>query len=240
MQQQQDETIEKYMTGAMNNDERRAFEEQMAGDPELAEAIRVEKWMQAAAADQEWIALRRQLQQADQRRAGTKRPFLRPVWIWTSAAAAILLLAVWSILHIGRPASPPDYTAYFEPYPLVLQQRGETSDRPGLQEAYRSGDFQKAVPLLEQWAGQDPGDITPVFYLGIAQLADNHPEKATGYLQKAAASETAFAEQAGWYLALAWLGSGRQEEAVTQLQAIIRARSYQWEKARELLAVIES
>ncbi|HMQ89264.1 MAG TPA: tetratricopeptide repeat protein, partial [Flavilitoribacter sp.] len=198
MQQRQDETIEKYMTGAMNNDERRAFEEQMAGNPELAEAIRVEKWMQAAAADQEWIALRRQLQQADQRGGGTNRPFLRPVWIWTSAAAAILLLAVWSILHIGRPASPPDYTAYFEPYPLVLQQRGETSDRAELQETYGAGDFQAAIPLLEEWADQDPGDITPVFYLGIAQLADNHPEKATGYLQKAAASETAFAEQAGW------------------------------------------
>jgi tetratricopeptide (TPR) repeat protein len=81
------------------------------------------------------------------------------------------------------------------------------------------GEYASAINRWEKLLEQRPNNDTLNYFLGASSLAAGQDEKAVNYLQKALESkETAFAEEAWWYLGLTWLKQGEIEKAKQALQ----------------------
>jgi hypothetical protein len=86
-------------------------------------------------------------------------------------------------------------------------------------EPYRRDDFAAVAQRLEAVRRDYPRAAEPAFYQGVSLLLAGLPERAVEALEAARQEET-FADDATWYLAIAYARSARTEEARTALAAL--------------------
>ena len=163
-------------------------------------------------------------------------------------AAVILLLLlplsgylIWGHLQEGRL-----YQTFYESYESDLSmamRRGATENpeagiHPALlagAEAYERGDFAASIPAFQQYLGEKPGDQLSSFYLGMAFLEEERYAEAIQPLQTAATAKSPYAEEAHWYLALAYIKLKDTTAAKTALQPLLEApEGRYYEKAESL------
>jgi len=80
---------------------------------------------------------------------------------------------------------------------------------------YYKGDYKSAVPFYEQFLGQaGKADAPILFRAGYAHYEMNQPQKALGYLSKAAASKDTIGYYASYYLGILYLKQGEKPLAI--------------------------
>ena len=99
--------------------------------------------------------------------------------------------------------------------PAALTWRGTASANPFMEavapafDAYRSGDYAKAVAVFDSLSTAYPTSIEVLFYLGISRMLAGDDAAAVAPLQAAARLRNAtFAEDVEWFLAVARARSG--------------------------------
>jgi tetratricopeptide (TPR) repeat protein len=170
-------------------------------------------------------------------------------WSWRPAAVVglcagvILAVALWTNRKSANPAASPAAPAIAALLPLekapvrlpaagALVWRGEGGEQqkqlvadlaPALT-SYRNDDYQQAVRLLQPLVAKYPDAAQPPFYLGVSLLfLDRNTEAASALEIAKQRARASFAQDAGWYLALAYQRTGQAARALEELRRLCAA-----------------
>lgn len=115
--------------------------------------------------------------------------------------------------------------------PSALTWRGEASANPFLRDlapavdAYRAGDYARAVAAFDRLSTIYPDAVEVLFYLGVSRMLAGDYEGAIAPLDAAArVGNATFADDVSWYLAVAQQRSG-QVDARARFAALCGGRS---------------
>ncbi len=132
------------------------------------------------------------------------------------------------------------FLQYYEPYPNVVSflERGETRVENKTQafQLYEQGHYDEALELFEEsyTPNHTPSDI--LFYAGISCIETKKLEKAQNYLSMALQqTDSTFATQANWYMALIYLKENERKKARQYLIKLTQRPDIYNEKATQLL-----
>lgn len=241
----QEDHIIDYLSGDLEADDQKAFENRLENDPEFA--AEVEEYQQLYSdmeVFREHQVLKSEVAEVAEAVEGELRaqatpPRRRLPKIW-AIAASLLLLATVTYFFL------PKYSAtYFqESYPGLIENpgglRGDSSDEEGLTKAlkaYESQDYPTCISLIDT----NPVTSSERVLLGSALLLNNQAGEAISNLEPVLTDST-YLEYARWLLALAHLHEGEEAVARTYLDQIVSdtTRLYKRSEAESVLAKLDS
>lgn len=231
---------ERYLAAEMDAGERAAFEAELSSNEELRKDLAlynsINKTMSASPNENE---LRETLQQLNKKyfagRAAVKKGSFK-TWMVAAASLLLLLAAGFYFLFPAKPSAEKLYAQFAVHDPLNIQQRGSITDSLATDAANKFNDkrYIGALPLLQQYLQQQPGDIQVKFSLAICYMETGAYMDAEKIFSATASGQTAYAETAKWYLALTALKQKDIDQCRTYLQKITATSPY-FTKAKELL-----
>jgi len=140
-----------------------------------------------------------------------------------------------SLIQLAR-VDPPPYE------PLTLRGAGDEATRRfhrGMK-LYERADYRDAMITLSSAAALDPRGPHICFFLGISHLLLNQNRAAVEWLQATIAlGDSAYLEDAHFYLAKALLRQNDLGAAQTHLKRVVQLRDSRSEEARQLLTQLE-
>ena len=108
-------------------------------------------------------------------------------------------------------------------------------------ERYRAADYQAAIGDLREAAELDPDATHIRFFLGISHLMSGQDNAAIQHLRATIAlGDSAYLEEAHWYLAKAFLRQKNVAAARAQLTKLVQLRGSRSAEAQRLLTQIEA
>jgi len=157
---------------------------------------------------------------------GRSKPDRKRGWILSYSAAAVLLLAVASMLVV-RNRKPPNevlFGEFFKPYPNAIPLvRGEEPAGPmeSAMVEYENENYGESLRILRDLLAMEPENGPAHFYAGISCLCLNDPRTAVDHLRQAArGGENGLSDPAAWYTALARLKNGEMRSAKALLDSL--------------------
>ena len=101
--------------------------------------------------------------------------------------------------------------------------------------AYAIGRYAEAAESLEIVASRQPSAASVRFFLGVSYLMLDRTDDAVGALQRCVdIADPAYADDARFFLAKAWLRKGNREAATSALDAVSRSNGPRAPEARNL------
>ena len=243
-----DDDLERYLFGAMSEQEQAAFEQQLEADADLADELAVHRdAIEGIRLDgSQDLKERLQSVETDLLRSGegrgtSKGTYRRPLMTWLAIAASLFVVILLGYLALPGPSPEEVYVAYYQPYPNLInpaQRSVEISEETALERAMRAYDEQRYVQALALF---EQGDISSepgyTFYYAVSHLALNQPQRAIPLLEQVTQyQERLFYQPALWYLALAHLKMNDTAAALPYLEEVA---SRQGDYAREAQEVLE-
>ncbi|HEY0975860.1 MAG TPA: hypothetical protein VGE21_00200 [Flavobacteriales bacterium] len=210
------ETIEAYLLGTLDEEQRTRFEQAMETDADLRREVEMQRDHTLAV---QLGGFTRMLQEtrAEQARIEQRSP---DRWGFLKYAAVIALLASAAAWWLTRPTLNERLYAEYHVADPGLPVPMSISDHPAFHDAmvaYRSGDHAEARLKWTAQLAADPLNDTLRYYVAVATLEEGRYEEAIPMLATSAAKEgSAFRAKARWYLFLAYLRAGR----IDALQAL--------------------
>ena len=240
--------IEAYLNHELDGEELEAFEAKLTEDTELQKEVELHQDVQETLKGENIYAFRQILREVNQDWEGPeKKQEVRGggkiigLYRWMAvAAAAIAFFLVYTFL-IPTSNQPTDlFAANFDPYPMLLNERGgepdiETAQLSEAIQAYSSGDYQQAIQGFQNL--QNANNPLPAyqFYLALSYLANQESEAAIPLFEAINQNvKHAFYEQSQWYLGLAYLQNDDPAKAKEILASIAEGK-YQYEAAQRLI-----
>lgn len=125
----------------------------------------------------------------------------------------------------------------------MLNRGDQPAAQTNLMEAfalYEKGEYSAAAIAIESLTGSNPEKKDLKFYLAISLLASDQVDKSIPLLQ-ASTQETYqdLHHRAPWYLALAYLKQGQEEEAVEWLEKAVQVDALHRDEAAIILDKIK-
>jgi tetratricopeptide (TPR) repeat protein len=202
--------IERYLDDEMQPQERSDFELQLQNDKELKNNFdlynSINNTMKAEEVSEEENKLAATLQQLNRKYILMGKVRHGDFRKWIAVAAAVLILVFGAIYFLSDKSMSAEklYAANADHAPIKIQLRGNTADSLGGMAAdkFNNKQYNKALPLLQAYIKQQPGDIQMIFSLGICYLEVDRFTDAEQIFSSIATGQTAYTETANWYLAL--------------------------------------
>lgn len=114
-----------------------------------------------------------------------------------AACLALFLLPLKTDLYSSYRQFPPaGFTTKGENGTALLQEAGK---------AFNQKKYEKALPFLDKYLSLQPGALEPLFFKGLCLMETGNTAEARGILFTIATGDSAFAPDAQWFLALAYL-----------------------------------
>jgi tetratricopeptide (TPR) repeat protein len=249
---EEEEIIERYLTGKLPEAETDAFEQHYLGCHSCFQEL---QFRHATA-----IELKRQppVSSRPASVSWTTR------WTWGLAAAALLLLTLVSVATFYRrqnsqmvqktPAENETQQQIIArlavvgaapPYvPLTIRggkARAATERFQEGMERYIQRDYEGAVGPLGEAIRLDANLQPALFYLGISYLMTDQPDEAVAQLSKlTSAQANPYTEESHWYLAKAYLKKRDLGSAQKELEAVVTLNGPHLAEARQALEMIRS
>ncbi|MGB3723864.1 MAG: tetratricopeptide repeat protein [Pacificimonas sp.] len=244
-----DATLDRYLHGEMDAQERQQFEEQLAADTTLTEDLELHRDTIAGigldgsqALKKRLIAVEAELANPAPTAVDTRRPNRRFLTTWVAVAASLLTVLMLGYLFFIPPSASPQelYVAYHEPFPNLInpaQRSVEAVEATVLERAMRAYDAQQYDEALTLFAQGDAlATLGYTFYQAASYLESDQPERAIPLFERVVQEEAGlFYEPSQWYLALAYLKANKPEAARPYLQMLAEQEGDYAEKAQELL-----
>lgn len=167
---------------------------------------------------------------------------------WWKVAAAILVLVIPALLVWKQSSRESTETLVAqhlqEPFPWGSVGRGNNAaalegDTVHARFAYRSGNYEMALSIIDRRIAAGKGNPDDPFYRGLCYLYMSPPNaaEAIASFDQVIQEGERFQDQAAWYRALALAKTGSDIEAREALKAIARnPRHYKNEDAARLLS----
>jgi len=235
------EKMEDYIHGKLSALEQQRFEDEMAQDEVLRQEVALYRRLIDAVETESARQLLEQIHEENFAKETTvvplqsRRAFF-PLAI--AASLALLVLAGWWLFTLQSTQAEGLYAAYFFPAVGLPTTLGYTED-PQFAEGMISYKLQEYAEARNYWKSlveADPQNDTLNYYMGIAFLADEMPDQAVNHLQRVVQQdESAYQNDAKWYVALAYLLAEQEENAKTILNELAATESNYQEPSREIL-----
>lgn len=227
----EEESIERYLQGKMTAEERVAFENSLENDPELVEALALQKDLMQGIRqhfDAHLKAKFEAIEEASSTSTSDKKETHR-LWKWAaSAAVGLTLVGVFYFMN-SENRNKRLYAAYYEDFPNIVD-RTQRDSQTELQNAFiyfQNKQWAEAAEAFQTLRNENPHIYYPGFYQALSLLNLDQPEEALPLLQATAtSSDDRFSTPAKWYLALAYLKMDNEEQAIENLEEIPNGSPY--------------
>ncbi len=237
--------IESYLEGTLAPAAAAAVEDRAASDPLFAQALaarrRLYEHLRAVATEEDFIQQLKPLNATffqDTTGEGVVKPMRsgRRWWIGLVAAAVLAL----ALLLGGRLFAPTGsvYEQFAQHQPLSLTERGLDNAALAAETAFNAGRYAEAIDRLQGYLEVQEEDQRAQLALGIALLERHRDAEAVAIFTDIAQSKTALAPYGNWYLALAAVKRGDNEEALRLLELIPPEDAYLAARVRKLKATL--
>lgn len=210
--------IEKYLGKTLSEEETIAFEQKMQTDPvwkeKLNEVSLLMLGIKETALKEKLAGFHESITAATPLKKGTLISMSR---VWMVAASCLILLSIglWWYLSSDNKYDKL-YATYYQPdpgLPTTMSVAGNYLFDKGMV-AYKSGAYQEALTTWQGLLTALPGNDSLHYYLGMAELALQHPDKALKWLQPLANEpQKPFSKEASWYAGLLLLKNEKPAEA---------------------------
>jgi tetratricopeptide (TPR) repeat protein len=250
------ELIEKFLGGAMTEEEKSRFESKRSSDKEfnamlkdmdlLVEGIKDSASRSSKEEKLERLNFHSEIMRmeedamAEDSTGGRQRVaplYRRPQFMALAAAIALLIVAL--PFYLQGPSNDELFLAYFEPFDSpgsgVTRSTNEITDKAKAYDAYDNGRYEEAIALFEKMKNDDP---IMHLCLGNAQLKVGQLDKAEANFNHLLSDHQDLVTPAKWYLALTYLKQNKIERAKSNLWQITKSSTY-GEKAKKLLEELD-
>ncbi len=242
MKEQDLDLIEQYYSNTSTKEERKAFEERKARDPDFAESVELYEVSQAIIQNNHRDRL---VEDAQSYMNALESPskarvsfFLNRTW---QMAAAVLLIvtAVFLIRNLSSPTPEKIFAQQFEmPSPPNVRTMEANTNAQWEQAiaAYNAQQFENAINLMQELLQDNELIIRDRvhFYVGIAYLQNNQAAQAINHFQSVL-SQSSYAQQAVWYTALTYIKLEDTEAAMKLLQTIVEDPNHYKRNAAQVI-----
>jgi len=164
---------------------------------------------------------------------------LKTHWmLWIAAAATVIVLAGLYLFLKPIPKSVGEklFADNFEPYQNLITVKGAGQSQTEAMYYYDLKMWDSAILYFERIQTEQADTAAVMFYQANALLASGKVNEAIVFLQTVAwLNDNRFKPQSEWYLALAYIKSGRQAEAVILLKKLTVNDSFYGKKAGTLI-----
>lgn len=228
--------IEKYFQDTLSETEKVELQLLLKEDEGFKKEFEFQKNIKLAFRNENRTVLKKEFQQIDSKK--------KPSWAskFLVAASIALLFSIGTYYYSTNSLNPQNlFATNFEPYPNVIHPvvRGDDSTT-AIENAfvlYENKNYTSFIEVLEnaKFKNKDYN-----FYLANAYLAKENTEKSILLLEKYVnSSKSTYFNDAYWYLGLSYLQNKDTENAKMYLQKVVESSSFQSEKAKKLLILID-
>ncbi len=220
--------LEMYLDGALAGEELMSFEKRLQEETALAQALEERSALHQFLKDQ---PQREQVENIlpEVAKAHFKPSAkIRPLWQRSSFRIASIAAAIALIVFIWQPWQQASlYEQFGQHKNLALAERGTPNlDPSNIEKAFAAKEYQKSIPLLENYLQAYPNSIEANLYLGICHLESNHYQRSTAIFKSIAEGESSFKYAGLWYLALTAVKQKQAEQAAAYLTLIPEDSAY--------------
>jgi tetratricopeptide (TPR) repeat protein len=237
--------IERYIAGEMDAAEKRWFELELEGNNSLQKELRLRTKVDSALVRHDIIDLRNKLMAIEKQRkekmvaTGTRRTTgLR----FAAVITALLILGGLYLLSNSHQSNDSLYMKNFQVYASSnISRSGETklSDFEAALALYNKNDFTGAALLFRDYLNSKPASMEANLIYGVAEMKNNNfPAATSSFRSIIENADNFYIDKAQWYLALCYVKTSENKEAVSQLNTIINSNSIYRDKARKLIRKI--
>ncbi len=239
--------IEAFLYDEMDDAARSGFVNELLENRDLKSEVELVREIDTALSEKEVMALRDSLRQVSGEVYREVRKTVLPVSglknktrMATVAALFLLLLGISSVLKFGAGGGDDLYNTYFSsPHaPGVFRSTDLQADRvfsEGLK-LYNQGHYNSALLYFRDALHGEQGSPAAGFYAGASyQQLKQFTSAISAYDKVITHNNNLFVEQAEWYTALCYVGSGNLVLAGNQLEAVIRRGGFYKKDASGLL-----
>ncbi len=257
------EIIRDYIDGRLSDIDRRAFENILATDAELAAEVQLFRDLRTVSEHKDLFDLKQKLREIventpikpdlsghfDENGKYTEGSFAeepsvkmgRRTWLSILGASVVTAIAAFFLFQSNETKRIQNIAQQFDFQPFENVIQFDSTDARPLAvalKAYNQGAYAKAEPLLTTHLRTKPADADAAFYLGMCQALTGQFEVANRTFETTLiAANSALTTPAKWYSALCFLRLGAANKArplLTQLKIDVNFG----EKARRILAEI--
>jgi len=236
------EKIDRFLRNELPEEEKKAFEAELNQNADVAGELALQKDMEQFLRKQEKrTALKNQLnsigpeffQASVKPEPGRIVPLQRRQtlrWVIGLAAAIALLLVARFVF------SPSLYDQFGQHPPLaMIEKSNATQDNlAAMEAAFNQKNYTAALPLLQAYVREKPGDLQAELYLGICLLETGQYADARAVFTKISQTQSSFMDFGQWYLALSYLKEG-DKAACRRVLLELPEESEFFQKAQDLL-----
>lgn len=226
--------MDKYLEGAMSEEEIKAFESELQTNSELARAFEQHKetilTIESIGMKDEIAEVIRQNRNQSEKKARTVS-FNRSA-IAVAASLVILIGAFFFLKPSGTSSGLSLYSSLYQADPGLPTLMGAT-DNPIFSDAmvsYKEGKYQEALESFNVLSVANPGNDTLAFYQGICYLELNQTQESIQSFDQIDPSKPIWGNKAEWYKAMAWLKADQVQNAREILEQIAADNNHRYEK----------
>jgi cytochrome c-type biogenesis protein CcmH/NrfG len=235
----------RYLRGELSDDERFDLENgplQTAGVRDTLEAIAKEKDM-IPAIEEDFNEISERWQQRSQ--VSQAPTALR--WQLIAAAAAVVLLAIFTYGYYQNQADSRLYADYFgdgqvQEYLAVRGESNANAEVTSAMDTYQQGDYESSLLQFKALREQDPFDSQILLYTGLSAMQTGDYYTARLAFEQLLSLDVVPADRASarWYLALTYLQQDQIQQAKAELNWLVKNNTGELgAKAKALLADLE-
>ncbi len=156
---------------------------------------------------------------------------------WAVAATLAILMAVMWLFYPKPNADLYRRYALHTPPQWTVRSGDNPEAAVRAERAFKQGDYPAALTALEAYAKAKPEDPSIAFYQAVCLIEINRAAEARALLQPLATGQSAWRDEARWYLALSWLKEKNMAESGKALSAIQPGEDH-YQEASALLKLI--
>ncbi len=241
--------VEQYLNGELNLEQRADFEKKVRTDSALAKELSLQQDMQNYLLNKDKKeAFRNKLQEVGddffEEKSGhnkSKTKIIKSInnYRWLAIAAATAA-AVVVAFYLFSP-TPDLYKQFAQHQPIQLTQKGSADDRllSAIELHFNQQEYEEALDIIDQLPSTESSTLETQLIKSICLIETDQIEEARKILEPIATGESAFKTEAQWHLAMSFLKAEQLEEAKGNLERIEQSDAYWFNKAKEVLKVLE-
>ncbi len=241
------ESIDKYFTDQLSEDEKKVFEERLENDKELQDDVRLYQDVNIAIKKRDSIKFVDMAM--ENLRSHKKGVHIKKFnySMWFKAAAILIVLVGLSIVIVVLTKKQHDETrtlaSYFKAEEIEQEFRGDDDDFEKMiltgVRFYNNENYSDAIQQFQNVLQKDEGHIQVKYYLGLSDLFAGNLDKAETILKEIANSgDMNYSSGAQWYLSWCYIQEGKKELAISALKEL-KGDDYYGEKAEKVIEMLK-
>lgn len=260
---ERDVLIEKYIQGRLAEEELELFNELMKTDPAFQDDVSFHSDLKKVTEAEDDESFRTMLSEFEEKaeietdgdrlkeipsdhpsESESGEPIVRRLPTkWLVAASIVVLVGLgYFFTVLNQPTTQEMFEQNFIPYRNVVHSIERNSQEEDLKTkafvAYSKGEYELSIDLFSLLYTNEQESYY-LFYKANALISQNRSMEAIPLLKEYLETAGEFKDESKWYLALAYLQLGDEENAKELLEELMSSGTYKVEEAQELLNDLE-